>query len=59
MKHDELKKELNLFLFNLNNYSGVGGFMEDKDYEEIKDYWGVVELCRQISKKMEQIYERY
>jgi hypothetical protein len=59
MKYDNLKQELNLFLINLNKYTGVGSFIEGKTQEEIKEYWEVVELCREVKKKMERIYERY
>jgi|694.fasta_scaffold01323_53 hypothetical protein len=54
-----LQKELQIFLKELRNYSGVGSLMNKKDQEEINEYWRAVELCRKVAKKMEQIYERY
>lgn len=59
MKYNNLKQELNLILNELNKYSGVGELMRDYSQEQINEYWEVVELCREIKKKMEGIYERY
>jgi hypothetical protein len=33
--------------------------MKDKTQEEIKQYWAIVEYCREVKKKMESIYDRY
>lgn len=59
MKYNNLKQELNLILNELNKYSGVGELMNTYNQEQINEYWEVVELCREIKKKMESIYERY
>jgi hypothetical protein len=59
MKYNNLKQELTEFLNQLNKYSGVGEVMRDNSQDQIKEYWDVVELCREVKKKMEWIYERY
>jgi tRNA G37 N-methylase Trm5 len=59
MKYDNLKQELTEFLSDLNKYSGVGEVIINNSQEHIKEYWEVVELCREVKKKMEWIYERY
>ena len=59
MKYDNLKQELTEFLNELNKYSGVGEVIRDNNLEHIKEYWEVVELCREVKKKMDWIDERY
>jgi hypothetical protein len=54
----DLKKELTKVLNILNRYNGVSDFIDDKDKEEVKYYWDIVELCRDIKKRMESIYEK-
>jgi hypothetical protein len=59
MKYDNLKQELTLILNELNKYSGVGDLLNVYSQEQINEYWEVVELCRDITKQIEYIYERY
>lgn len=59
MKYDNLKQELTLILNELNKYSGVEELMNVYSQEQINEYWEVVELCRDITKQIEYIYERY
>lgn len=39
-------------------YDGVYDFIDNKTPEEVKEYWDIVELCRDIKKRMESIYEK-
>jgi hypothetical protein len=59
MKYNNLKQELTLILNELNKYSGVGELLNVYSQEQINEYWEVVELCRDITKQIEYIYERY
>lgn len=59
MRYDNLKQDLTSILNELNKYSGLGDLMNSYSQEQINEYWEVVELCREIKKKMESIYERY
>lgn len=59
MKYDNLKQELTEFYNSFKDRGSISDFVDDKSPEEVKAYWEVVELCRDIKKKMEWIYERY
>ncbi len=39
-------------------YNGISEFINNKTKKEVKEYWDIVELCRDIKKKMESIYEK-
>jgi ferritin len=58
-KYSELKKELSSFFDDIKQYDRLSEFMKDKTQEEIKQYWAIVEYCREVKKKMESIYDRY
>jgi hypothetical protein len=58
MKYEKLSKELNSFLNYINKYESISQFIDSKDESEIKETWDVVELCREVKKKMESIYEK-
>jgi hypothetical protein len=53
-----LKEKLQEFLNKINMYDGVYDFIDNKTPEEVKEYWDIVELCRDIKKRMESIYEK-
>jgi predicted RNA-binding protein (virulence factor B family) len=55
---DSLKERLQEFLNKINMYNGVYDFIDNKTPEEVKEYWDIVELCRDIKKRMESIYEK-
>jgi predicted RNA-binding protein (virulence factor B family) len=55
---DSLKEKLQEFLNKINMYNGVYDFIDNKTPEEVKEYWDIVELCRDIKKRMESIYEK-
>jgi hypothetical protein len=59
MKYEKLSKELNSFLNYINKYESISQFIDSKDESEIKETWDVVELCREVKKKMESIYEKF
>lgn len=58
MKYDNLKKELTEFFNSFKDRGSICDFVADKSPEEVKEYWGVVELCGDIKRKMEWIYEQ-
>ena len=58
MKYDNLKQELTKFYNSFKDRGSICDFVDDKSPEEIKEYWDIVELCRDIKKRMEWIYER-
>mgnify|MGYP000055830280 FL=1 len=53
-----LKKELTEFYNSFKDREGICDFVDDKSPEEVKYYWDIVELCRDIKKRMESIYEK-
>jgi hypothetical protein len=53
-----LKEKLQEFLNKINMYDGVYDFIDNKTLEEVKEYWDIVELCRDIKKRIESIYEK-
>jgi len=54
----DLKKELTEFYNSFKDREGICDFVDDKSPEEVKYYWDIVELCRDIKKRMESIYEK-
>ena len=53
-----LEKKLIKFLDSIKMYNGISEFINNKTKKEVKEYWDIVELCRDIKKKMESIYEK-